>query len=87
MLEQRCWRLAEEAFCRARSIGAADEIIVHGGQRGEFAIAQAMLAVVMEGELSVAPFHAGTAALEQVGAFGGERLDLAAPIGVESLQW
>jgi len=45
---------------------------VHGGEHVELAVAQSVLAVVMQGELAVAPFHAGAAALEEVGALGGE---------------
>ena len=59
---------------------------MHGGKYGELAVAQAVLAAVIQGELAVAAFDAGTAALERVGAFGGDGVDLAAPIGVEPLQ-
>ena len=49
-------------------------------------MAEAVLAVVVQGELAVTPFHAGAGALEQLGARGGDGLDRAALIGVESLQ-
>lgn len=52
---------------------------------GELAVAEAVLAVMVQGELTVAPFHAGAAALEQIGAFAGDGLDGAAQVGVEHL--
>jgi len=37
--------------------------------------------------LAVAPFHAGTAALEKVGAFSGDSLDVSAQVLGECLQY
>ncbi|KFB66609.1 MAG: hypothetical protein CAPSK01_004130 [Candidatus Accumulibacter vicinus] len=52
-------------------VGATDVIVVYGGERRELAVAQAMSAMVMQGQLAVAAFHPGAAALEAIGAFAG----------------
>ncbi|TVQ95221.1 MAG: hypothetical protein EA400_00115 [Chromatiaceae bacterium] len=84
-LEHRFWWLAEEVFCSGGAIGSTDEVVVQGGERGELAMAEAVLSVMVQGELAVVPFHAGAAALEQIGAFAGDGLDGAAQVGVEHL--
>jgi hypothetical protein len=61
-------------------------VVVHGGEHVEFAVAQAVLAVVVQGELAIVLFHARAAALEEIGALGGDDLDLAAVLGVEVLR-
>jgi hypothetical protein len=60
--------------------------IVHGRERGELAVAQAMPAVMMQRQLADAPFHAGAAALEQIGANAGDLFDPGARRGRETLQ-
>ena len=62
---------AKEAFGGSRAVGAPDVVVVHGGEGREFAVAQAMAALVMQGQLAVAAFHPGAAALEAIGAFAG----------------
>jgi hypothetical protein len=49
LLEQRRWRAGEEALGGGGAVGAADVKVVHSGERGELAIAEAMTAAVMEG--------------------------------------
>ena len=63
---------AEEALSGGGPVGAADVEVVYGGQCFELAVAQAMPAMVMQGELAVASLHAGTAALEQVCTVAGD---------------
>ena len=62
---------AEEALSGSGPVGAADVEVMYGGQCLELAVAQAMPAMMMQGQLTVAPLHAGAAALEQVGAVAG----------------
>ena len=62
---------AKEAFGGGRAVGAPDVVVVHGGEGREFAVAQAMAALVMQGQLAVAALHPGAAALEAIGAFAG----------------
>lgn len=52
-------------------VGAAELEIVHGRERGELAVAQAMASVMVQGQLAVSTLHAGVAALKQVGALAG----------------
>jgi len=61
--------------------------VVHGGERRELAVAEAMTAVMMQGQLTVAALHTGTAALEQIGAFGGHLFEALAVPGRERVQW
>jgi hypothetical protein len=46
-------------------------IIVHGDERRELAVAQAMATLVMQGQLAVRDIHPGTSALEAIGAIAG----------------
>ena len=46
-LEQRIGRSAEKAFGGRGCVGSADEVVVHGGERGELAIAEAVASVMM----------------------------------------
>ena len=85
-LEHRRGRLFEEALRCGRAVRSADEVVVHGGERGQLAVAQAVLAVVMQGPLAVASFYAGAAAREEIGAFAGDDRDLAALVGIELLK-
>jgi hypothetical protein len=62
---------AKEALGGGRAVGATDVVVVHGGERREFAVAQAMAAMVMKGQLAIAALHPGTAALEAIGAVAG----------------
>jgi hypothetical protein len=41
---------------------------VDGGEGAQLAVAEAVTAVVIERQVAVAAFHAGAAALEQIGA-------------------
>ncbi len=68
MFEEGCRRTPKKAFRRRGAIRASDEIIVPCRERREFAIRQSVVAMVMQGELTVAAFDTGTAALKQVGA-------------------
>jgi len=70
--------LAEEALRGGGSVGATNEIVVYGCQGAELAFAEPMGALMMEGQLPVAPLHAGATALKEVGAFAGDPLDLLA---------
>ena len=85
LLEQWRWRVAEQALGGGGAIGAADVKVVHGGERGELAIAQAMAAMVMERELAVAALDRGAGALEQIGTVAGHLLEVGARVGVERL--
>jgi len=58
--------------------GRRMKIVVYGCQGAELAFAEPMGAVMMEGQLPVAPLHTGAAALKEVGAFAGDPLDLLA---------
>ena len=62
---------AKEALGGGCAVGATDVIVVHGGERRELAVAQAMATLVMQGQLSITALHPGTAALEAIGAFAG----------------
>ena len=86
-VEHRLWRVSEEAFGGGGSVRSADEVIVQGGECCQPAGAEAVLAMVVQGQLAVAPFHAGAAALEEVGAFAGDGLDVGAQLLGECLQW
>ena len=70
--EQRFVGTAKEALGGGCAVGATDVIVVHGGERRELAVAQAMAALVMQGQLAVTALHPGTAALEAIGAFAGD---------------
>ncbi len=76
----------EEALGGGRAVGTADVEVVHGGERGEPAVAQAMTPVMMQRQLAVASFHTGAAALEQIGASAGDLFDPSAVLGRETLQ-
>ena len=69
--EQRFVCAAKEALGGGCAVGATDVIVVHGGERRELAVAQAMATLVMQGQLSITALHPGTAALEAIGAFAG----------------
>ena len=69
--EQRFVGTAKKALGGGRAVGATDVIVVHGGERRELAVAQAIAALVMQGQLSVTARHPGTAALEAIGAVAG----------------
>ena len=62
---------AKEALGGGRAVGATDMIVVYGGERRELAVAQAMAAMVMQGQLTVTALHPGAAALEAIGAIAG----------------
>jgi len=79
LLEQWRWHVAEQALGGGDAIGAADVKVVHGGERGELAIAQAMAAMVMELELAVAALDRGAGALEQIGTVAGKSAARAMP--------
>ena len=64
LLEQLRWRMAEEVLVGHGAIGLAKVKVVHGGERGELAIAEAMAAMVMKRELAVAALDRGAAALQ-----------------------
>ena len=70
--------MTEEAFGGGGAVGAAAVVVVDHGQSGEFSVTEAVTAVMMEGESAVAALDAGTAALEQIGAVAGKRLELLA---------
>ena len=44
---------------------------MHGGECRELAVTEPVVAMVMQGELTIAPFDTGAAALAQIGAFCG----------------
>ena len=75
----------EEALGGGRTVGAEDMEVVDGGEGAQLAVAEAMTAVMIERQVAVATFHAGTAALEQVGAAPGDLLDACAKGGRECL--
>ena len=79
VVEQRIGRLAEKPFRGGRPVGTADEKVVHGRQCREPAVAETVSAMVVQGQLSITSFHAGTAALEQVRALAGDGFDVAHP--------
>ena len=78
--------MIEEAFGGSGAVGAAAVVVVDHGQSGEFAVTEAVTAVMMERELAVAALDAGTAALEEVGAVAGDGLDVGAQLLRECLQ-
>ena len=45
---------AKEALGGGRAVGAPDVVVVHGGERRELAVAQAMATMVMQSQLTVA---------------------------------
>ena len=63
--------LTEETLGGRGAVGAADVEVMHRGQCRELLIAQAVPAMMMQGQLTVATLHRGTAALEQIGAVAG----------------
>ncbi len=69
--EQRLVSLAEEALGGRGAFGTADVKVMHDVQCRELAVAEAMSAMMMPGQLTVATLHRGTAALEQIGAVAG----------------
>ena len=69
-----------------RSLPGTTRLVLRTSVAGS-AGAEAVLAVVVQGQSAVAPFHAGTAALEEVGAFSGDSLDVSAQVLGECLQW
>ena len=76
----------EEALGGRRAVSAADVKVMHGRERGELAVAQAMTPMMMQRQLAVASFHTGAAALEQIGASAGDLFDLGARLGRQTLQ-
>ncbi len=68
------------------AVGAADMKVVDGGEGAQLAVAQGVSAVVIERQVAVAAFHAGAAALEQIGAAPGDLLDAGAKRGRKGLQ-
>ena len=62
---------AEEALSGSGPVDPADVEVMHGAQCLELTVAQAMPAMMMQGQLAVATLDVGTAALEQVGAVAG----------------
>ncbi len=77
---------AEEAPGGGRAIGATDIEVVHGGERRELAVTETMTAMMMQGQLTVAARHTGTAALEQIGAVAGHLFEALAVRGRESVK-
>jgi hypothetical protein len=67
LFEQGCWRPPKKAFRRRGSVRAPDKIVVQRRERGEFSVSESMVTMVMQGELTIAAFDTGTAALKQVG--------------------
>ncbi|MGB5831415.1 MAG: hypothetical protein WBG92_05420 [Thiohalocapsa sp.] len=78
--------MSEETFGGGGSLRSPDEVIVQGGECRQPTGAEAVLAMVVQGQLAVAPFRAGTAALEQVAAVAGDVLDVRAQLLRECLQ-
>ena len=76
----------EEALGGGRAVGAADMEVMDSGEGSQLAVAEAMTAVVIARQVAVATFHAGAAALEQVGAALRDILDAGAKAGGEGLQ-
>ena len=76
----------EEALRSGGGVGAAGVKVMHGGERGELAVAEAMAAVVKQRKLTVAPLHGGAAALKEVGAFTRHLLGVSTQIRGELLQ-
>ena len=75
MFEQRRVNTSEETFGGGRTVGATNIEIVHGCERRELAVTEAVTAMMIQRELTVAPFDGRTAALKQFGAFTGDLLD------------
>ena len=67
------------------AIGTPDIIVVQRRQGRQLAVAEAMTAVMVERQMAVAPFHTGTAALEQIGTAGGRCLDVRPARGSQGL--
>ena len=59
---------------------------MHGRERRELAVTEAMMPMMMQGQLPIAPFDTGAAALEQVGTFHGHLLEALALVGGERLE-
>jgi hypothetical protein len=59
---------------------------MHGRERRELAVTEAMMPMMMQGQLPIAPFDTGAAALEQVGTFRGHLLKALALVGGERLE-
>ena len=77
--------LPEEALGSRGAVGTTDMKVVDSGEGAQFAITEAVTTVVIKGQVAVAAFHAGTAALEQIGAAPGDLLDACAKGGREGL--
>ena len=75
LLEQRRMGTSEETFGSRGAVRTADVKVVHGGEGGELAVAEAVTAVVKQRKLPVATFDSGTTALEQIRAFRGHLLN------------
>ena len=86
LLKQRRVSAPEEAFGGGGAVGATDIIVVQGGQGGQLAVAETVTAVMIQRQVAVAPFHTGTAALEQIGTARGDRFDVGAACGWQGLQ-
>ena len=72
--------MGEEAFGGGGSVRSPDKVIVQGGECRQATGAEAVVAMVVQGQLAIAPFYAGAAALEEVGAFAGDGLDVGAQL-------
>ena len=68
-------------------IGPFDQIVVYDGQRVQLAVAESVPGMVVQRQLAVAPFHGGTAALEEVGAFRGDLFHPSALRLAQQGQW
>ena len=76
----------EEALGGGGGVGAQDMEVVDRGEGGQLAVAKAVTAVMVERQVAVAAFHAGAAALKQIGAALGDLRDACAKRGREGLQ-
>ena len=74
---------AEEAFCGRGAVGALQEEVVDGGQRGEACVGEVVQAVVAQRQVTVAAFDARTRSLEEVGDGAGDPLNDAAPFVIQ----
>jgi len=59
--------------------------VVHGCERRELAVAEAVAAMMTPGPLPVAALHTRAAALEQIGPRAGHRLEVLSPRGCQGI--
>ena len=76
----------EETLRGGGPIDTTDVIVVHGGERREFARAKTMVAVMRAVELTITSLDRGAAALEEIRAVLGRLLDAPALFRGQTLQ-